>query len=292
MGLGKKFKKLAKKADPTSSVKNVVSKFDPTSKEGLANIATGGAYGTTKAVTNVITDEAKKYDPTSLEGRQNIAGVLVGGASMGAIGTAGGVAASGSDGNKIIDKLKPKTPEDPSATESEKQSAKIAAKEYDFARQLDFVKHEYANRIAALDSNQKQGYIEGQANIGAQNQLGQLSGQVQSGLAQAGIDPSSGRATSTMTNLQTAGGESAGRSQSESAFALKSAALEGQNNRIAMALGEKTKAVAGLQDIARGANELAGAKAINKFNSKAALNNAIGTGAGMAIQGYAGRDKE
>src|SRR5690606_15227533 len=109
------------------------------------------------------------------------------------------------------------------------------------------------------------------------------------GLAQAGIDPSTGRAAAHMTAGQDAAGNAAGRAQGEAAFALDSAHLEGQNNRIAMAMGEKTKAVAGLQDIAAGANAKAIDEARNKFNNKAAIGAAIGTGVGMVGQHYIGK---
>lgn len=221
----------------------------------------------------------KSIDPTTTKGLINIATMGTGGAFIdGALG--GGVS------KKINEALE--GPKDPGATESEKVAADIAKKEYNFARQLDYVKDEYANRVEQLGTQQMQNAVTGRANIDAQTQANDLSQQAQIGLAQAGIDPSSGRAATTMTAAQDAAGNAAGRAQGEAAFALDSAHLEGQNNRIAMAMGEKTKAVAGLQDIAAGANAKAIDEARNKFNNKAAVGAAIGTGVGMAGQHYIG----
>lgn len=221
------------------SLSKGVSQFDPTTKEGLLNIATYGQYGMAK--------EALERSGLSKLG---------------------------------------KGPDKPKESKSEKAAANIAAKEYDFARQLDFVKDEYASRVERLGTDEMQDAVSGRVNIDAQKQTAGLAEAAEAGMQQQGVDPSSGRSAATMTNVTAASGESIGRTQAESEFALDSAHLEGQNNRIAMAMGEKTKAVAGLQDIARGANAKSIQKARNKFNDKAATSAAIGTAAGMGVSYY------
>ena len=225
----------------------------------------GKAKKAVKKVGKSVSKGLSQIDPTTKEGLLNIS-------TMGTYGMA----------NEASERLGlGKGPE--------KAAADVAVKEYDFARQMDFVKDEYANRVERLGSEQMQDAVSGRANIDAQNQSSDLAGQVQTGLAQIGVDPSSGRSSSTMTAVQDATGQAVGNAQAESEFALDSAHLEGQNNRIAMAMGEKTKAVAGLQDIAQGANQLAAQKAFGKFNSKAATSAASGTAAGMAGQAYMNR---
>lgn len=222
-------------------------------------------------------------------------GAVLGGIVGGPIGAiAGGAMASGEVKTPgFIRDLDPKlknpfkTPDGPEETASEKLAADVAAKEYNFARKLDFVKDEYASRVAALDTEQAESNITGKANIDAQNQVSGLSQQVQLQQMAQGVDPSSGRASAAAASLQSASGDAVGRAQGESAFALKSSALEGMNNRISMAMGEKTKAVAGLQDIARGANDVAINKAYNKFNNRAAGMEAVGSAVGMAGQALA-----
>ena len=233
----------------------------------------GKAKKAVKKVGKSVSKGLSQIDPTTKEGLLNIS-------TMGTYGMA----------NEASERLGlGKGPEKPKESSSEKAAAEVAVKEYDFARQMDFVKDEYANRVERLGSEQMQDAVSGRANIDVQNQGNDLAGQVQTGLAQVGVDPSSGRSSSAMTAVQDATGQAVGNAQAESEFALDSAYLEGQNNRIAMAMGEKTKAVAGLQDIAQGANQLAAQKAFGKFNSKAATSAALGTAAGMAGQAYMNR---
>jgi hypothetical protein len=234
--------KIKQVADSGSKhVKKGLAQIDPTTKEGLANLATGGMYGAHK---------------------------------------------------NIYDKLKNKEDGTSGETESEKAAGDVAIAEYDFAREMDFLKDEYASRVERLGTEQMQNAVMGRANVDAQKQVGAMVDNTENALHQSGIDPSSGRATSTMTDATIAGGDALGNSKSQAAFALDSAHLEGKNNRIAMAMGEKTKAVAGLQDIAAGSNRLAINKANNKFNDDAANQQAIGTAVGMGSQAYLGRKKD
>lgn len=195
--------------------------------------------------------------------------------------------ATGKAGHKFtMRQIKNDKSERPGETESEKAAADVAAKEYDFARELDFVKDEYRDRVDSLGTDEMQDAVKGTANINAQSSAKDTSKATNIGLQQAGVNPSSGRAVSMNTNVNSSGGEAIGLSQAESSFALDSAHLEGKNNSIAMALGEKTKAVAGLQDIASGANTLAATKARRDFNDKAASNAAIGSAVGIGLSTY------
>jgi hypothetical protein len=182
--------------------------------------------------------------------------------------------------------------ESPGETESERASADVAAKEYDFAREMDFVQDEYETRVERLGTPEMQNAVVGRANVDAQKQTGAMVNNTEASLSSAGIDPSSGRATTAMTEAEIMTGDAVGNAKSQSAFALDSAHLEGKNNRIGMALGEKTKAVAGLQDIAAGANRLAIDKSKNRFNDNAANASAVGSAVGMGSQAYLGRKEE
>ncbi len=172
-------------------------------------------------------------------------------------------------------------PDEPGETEAEKASAEVAAKEYDFARRLDFLKDEYAERVERLGSRSMQSTIAGKANVNGQISSAQMRDQTNTKLNSAGIDPSSGRALSTNNALAAAVGEANGRGQGESQFALDNSYLRGKQNRIAMDMGDKTSAVAGLQDIAEAANIEAINDARNEFNSKAATAGAVGSMVGL-----------
>ncbi len=227
-----------------------------------------------KRVRNSVSNGLSQIDPTTKDGLLNIS-------TMGTYGMAQHAISSASHKE-----------ERPGETQSEKAAADVAIQEHDFAREMDFVKDEYETRVERLGKKQMQDAVTGRANVDAQKHTNTMSKQVADGLAMNGVDPSSGRSVTTMTDVQTSSGDAIGNAKSQAAFALDNAHLEGKNNRIAMALGKKTKAVAGLQDIAAGANQMSINKAKNDFNSNAANSAAVGSAVGMASQAYLNRDED
>lgn len=171
----------------------------------------------------------------------------------------------------------------PGETADQKAAAEVAVDQYDFAREMDFVKEAYESKIDKLGSEKTKALVRGKANIAGQRSLSDVAKGASSNLNSSGVDPSSGRATTTNGEVYNAGGNAIGRGMSESEFATDTAYIDSRSNRIAMAMDEKTKAVAGLQDIADSAERTAINDSFNKFNSKAATNSAIGTAAGLTL---------
>lgn len=225
-----------------------------------------------RKVDKTIDKTARAFDPRTSDGLKNIAT----GGAYGVTKELGGAAKNALGGDT----------EGPKETEAEKEAARVASKEFEFARQMDFVKDEYAKRVEKLGSKPMQDSIIGKANLNSQNLSKNLNDRANQELQSSGIDPSSGRGTSTVNRASTVSASAAGESRGESAFALDNSHLQGKQNRIAMAMGDKTDAVQGLQEIAGRSNQEAIDDAVNSFNSGKATAEAIGTGAGLAFSHY------
>lgn len=175
-------------------------------------------------------------------------------------------------------------------TAAENAQAQVAIKQYNLSRELNYVRDQYKSAVDQLDSDGTKGMIAGRANLMAQKAGGAQERAVFQQLASAGIDPSSGRGQTAMAAASNATGSAVGRSQGESLFALKTAALNGRSNVIAQALGKSADASTGLSSVADNAGKLAAANAQEAFNSHAATTSAIGTAAGLGLSAYNNRE--
>jgi hypothetical protein len=217
-------------------------------------------------VKNKVSEGLSNIDPTTSEGLTNIAtGGLIG-------GTTG-----------VGDKLFNRKEEKPKEADSSKAAAEVAIKEYDFARKMDGVKSEYESRIERLGTKGYRDYAK--AKVGRKEIAGRgvASGNVDESLRTRGVDPSSGAAGAVRTKLSTTSGDSIGRGKGEAEFSADTAYLGGKSNRVKMALGEKTEAVIGLNDIAGISNQESISDSYSEFNSDAAMSEAAGTAAGFGL---------
>ena len=155
----------------------------------------------------------------------------------------------------------------PKTTETEKAAADVAVQEYDFARKMDGVKSEYESRIERLGTEGYRDYTKAKVGRKAVAGRGVASESVDESLRARGVDPSSGASSSVRSDLSAAAGDSIGRGKGEAEFSADTAYLGGKSNRVKMALGEKTEAVVGLNDIANISNQESINESYSKFNS-------------------------
>lgn len=176
-------------------------------------------------------------------------------------------------------------------TKAENEQARVALQKYNLSRELSYVRDQYRDSVGQLDSDNARSAMAGRANVAAQAVNSQAMQSAAASNRSAGIDPSSGRGMATTTGVAGAAGANTGRAQSESLFALKTAALQGKENSIAQALGQETRATAGLQDIASQSAENAAQNAYGTFNSNAAKSSALGSLAGVGVSAYMNKDQ-
>lgn len=168
-------------------------------------------------------------------------------------------------------------------TDSEKAYAEVAAAQYNFARDLDFVRDAYKSDVDNLDSAGMKDATAGRSNVNAQSQIADARRSV----ASSGLDPSNGQGLALNSSLNRSAGDAIGSAQGESKFALDTVAYQNKENVIAQAMGDSVEAANGLGDIADQSAALAASKAYSNFNSKAATSSAAGNiaGAGLAYYG-------
>ena len=154
------------------------------------------------------------------------------------------------------------------------------------ARELDFIDQAYEDRVERLGTQRYSDYAAAKGIRAGSKAMNEASDAMGLQMQQSGIDPSSGAASSMRTNLQKIGGDSTGRAVGGARFNTDTAYLGGKANRVAMALGDATQSVIGMNDIADQSVQKANAEAFNQFNSKAAMNSAVGTAAGLGLSYY------
>jgi hypothetical protein len=176
-------------------------------------------------------------------------------------------------------------------TAAENEQAKVALQKYNLSRELSYVRDQYRDSVDQLDSSNARSAMAGRANVAAQAVNSQAAQNIAASNRSAGIDPSSGRGLAATTSVAGAAGANTGRAQSESLFALKTAALQGKENSIAQALGQETRATAGLQDIAAQSVQNAANNAYGAFNSRAATSSALGSVAGAGLSSYLNQEQ-
>jgi len=175
----------------------------------------------------------------------------------------------GGDDNEVKD-----TPE-------QKHLAEVAAEKWNFAQEkLAPLEDRYMEHVDQMDSEGKMSYIRGRT-FQAQGQgLSQAQGQMESGLAQAGINPNSGRFQGEMHGLSQdiagTGGEMAGRAQ----FEQDSQQVRGLQNIVAIGQGQSGQAQAGLSRLAQESSSDAIAQSQNAFNRRSANLQLVGQLAG------------
>jgi len=169
-------------------------------------------------------------------------------------------------------------------TPEQRYLAQVAAEKWNFAQEkLAPLENQYMEHVDQMDSEGNMSYIRGRT-FQAQNQgLSQAQGQMSQGLAQAGINPNSGRFQSEMHGLSQdiagTGGEMAGRAQ----FEQDSQKVRGLQNIVAIGQGQSGQAQAGLSRLAQESSADAIAESRNAFNRRSANLQLVGQMAGAGV---------
>lgn len=168
-------------------------------------------------------------------------------------------------------------------TPEQRQLAQVAAEKWNFAQKnLAPLEDEYMRQVNDMTDPSRMSYIRGQASQGAMQGQSDLLGQGASRLNQAGIDPSSGRATTAMSGLTDAAALSGGDTMGRAQFSQENEQIRGLQNITAMGQGQATQAQAGLSGVASQSAADARDSAVTNYNRNNANLQLLGTGAGLA----------
>ena len=168
-------------------------------------------------------------------------------------------------------------------TPEQRYAAQVAAEKWNFAQStLAPLENEYMDRVEDMTSGDRMSYLRGRSNLNQQSQLSEGLGQIGQQMGLAGLDPSSGRFTSTQADLAggmaQVGGEQAGRSQ----FEQQTQQIRGLQNITAIGTGQAGQAQVGLGRIADQSAVDARSDAVTSFNRKSANLQLLGALGGAA----------
>lgn len=172
-------------------------------------------------------------------------------------------------------------------TPEQRQLAQVAAEKWNFAQEkLAPLENAYMESVGDMTSDANMSYIAGRTLQSQQQAVSDASEQVGMQLGKAGIDPSSGRYQTAMSDIAlggaNAGGETLGRAQ----FEQENQQIQGLQNIVAIGQGESGQAQAGLAGIAEQSAVDARQASANRFNRKSANLQLLGQVGGAATANY------
>lgn len=182
---------------------------------------------------------------------------------------------SGKGDNKIKD-----TPE-------QKMLAQVGAEQWNFSQEtLGPLQDLYISQVDDANSEARQQFVSGAANIGAQNAAGAAVPQMAATAQANGLNLQSstfkGGLADTYLATATSGGDTAARGLHE----LQSSQVQGLQNVAAMGSGQEMQAVAGLGDVASMSAQNARSNAMNAFSRRSANLQTLGSLAGAGTSHY------
>ncbi|SDI27746.1 hypothetical protein SAMN04487867_10455 [Vreelandella titanicae] len=172
-------------------------------------------------------------------------------------------------------------------TPEQRQLAQVAAEKWNYAQErLAPLENAYMESVGDMTSDANMSYIAGRTLQSQQQAVSDASEQAGMQLGQAGIDPSSGRFQTAMSDIAlggaSAGGETLGRAQ----FEQENQQIQGLQNIVAIGQGESGQAQAGLSGVAAQSAQDARQTAANRFNRKSANLQLLGQVAGAGTASY------
>lgn len=177
-------------------------------------------------------------------------------------------------------------------TESQKELAKIAAAKWEISKETlqpleDMLIADVSRGVTAEERAQ----ISGQVGTAHQAEMGRAQTETGKALAAAGVDPTSGKAQESLSDLAIAGGESRAAAEAEGEMGLQAAQMQDELNLLRVGSGQSTQAQSSMTDVASRAASKATHTAQSELQAGLSQAEAVGSLAGMAGSYYATKKK-
>lgn len=177
-------------------------------------------------------------------------------------------------------------------TETQKELAKIAQEKWDIAKETlqpleDMMVADVSKGITAAERETAQGAV-GSAH---QSQFGEAQTQTIKQLSAAGVDPTSGKAQSTLSDLATSAGVSRAAGESGAEAGLQSKQMQEEMNLINVGAGEAAGAQQGMMDVTGREAQRAMQSAQTEMAENQATQELVGTLGGLAAGYYGSKPK-
>ncbi|WGY45223.1 hypothetical protein [Vibrio sp. ABG19] len=176
-------------------------------------------------------------------------------------------------------------------TAAEKAASQIAVKQWNiYNKELKPFENLFMQRVDNINSDSNMADVKQSTDLSYNREYGKAREATAENLAQAGIDPSSAKFQSTLSDLATdqaiAQGDTVNRAQS----AEQDKYVTGKQDIVAIGQGQKAEGLAGINDTANLASQRATNDAYSDFNRSAATAQTVGTLAGIGTSMYLNRD--
>lgn len=173
-------------------------------------------------------------------------------------------------------------------TEYQKELAKIATEKWEIARANlqpleDMMIVDTAKGVTA----EQRGKVSGAVGLSSQSQFGKAADQTLKGLAAGGVDPTSGKAKESLSDISISGSASRTAGEVSGEAGLQSNQMSKELNLLRVGSGEATQAQAGIADVAARSSQQAAFDAQQSIQRNQGLRQLAGTAGGIAA-GYYG----
>lgn len=170
-------------------------------------------------------------------------------------------------------------------TPEQRHLASVAAEKWNYAQEeLAPLENDYIDQVGEMDSPARKSYLRGRTQQGQHQSAADLYGEAHGKMAEAGIDPSSGRYMSAMDETTLAAGQSGGETSGRAEFEQDSQQKMGLQNVVSLGQGQAGQAQQGLSDLSSVSSSDARNQAVQKFNRRNANLQLLGQVAGAGTR--------
>lgn len=172
-------------------------------------------------------------------------------------------------------------------TSAEKAAAGVAKEQWDiYKNELSQYEDIFMDKVDGLNDESKYGDVASDANLAYSSSFTKARGSTATGLAAAGVDPTSGKYNSAMKNLTqdqaVAQIDTTNKAQTDQANKYTA----GLSDVVSIGAGQKADALSGYNSIANNSLSEAVTDAQTSQSNSAAISGAVGTAGGMGLSHY------
>lgn len=172
-------------------------------------------------------------------------------------------------------------------TQEEKAFAEIAGKKWQYYQDnFKPLEQAYMDDVNSLNTDGARDFASGVAGSTTSAAYGDAVTKASRSLADAGINPASGKYQSTMGAIARDQGSAVAENKAMAENSVDDQYVGGLQNISAIGRGQSTTAQAGMSDLASAAANKAAGDAYSSFNKRASTINAVGTAGGLAAYSY------
>lgn len=177
-------------------------------------------------------------------------------------------------------------------TEMQKELAKIASEKWEMQKNLiqPLEDQMIADVSKGVTAAQREA-VSGSLASAHQAQFGGAQTETSKQMSAAGIDPTSGRASSALSDLATAGGASRATGEAEGEIGLQAKQMQEEMNLINVGAGEAASAQQGMMDVTGRASQKAAHEAQMEFQDQQSTQQLVGTLGGLSASYYGNKPK-